>query len=264
MKDAKLAASAFSSNKFHFMNRVLRTALLPVLLAAASSASAGVIPLNGVVFTTSYTGNVLTLKIDAANPTGGWANAVAIDALGIKTVGSFDSVSATNSLGAAWTLSGAELSANGCNGKGNGNAGKICYKGGKIDLADNMVFTFTFEGSPTLGAPHLKVHFLTADGRKAGSLLSEDFALDAETPASSGGTEQGEDKDNGETPGSLDPVLMPDTEQGHAGGGESAGGPVIPPSGIGAGDVPEPATLAILGAGLAGFTLARRRKRPQA
>ncbi|MEW6762691.1 MAG: PEP-CTERM sorting domain-containing protein [Pseudomonadota bacterium] len=248
------------------MNRILRTALLPLLLAAAGNASAGVLTLNGVVFTSTYTGNVLTLEIDAANRSGGWAAATAIDALGIKTVGSFDSVSATNSSGAAWTLSGAELSAKGCNGNGNGNgnAGKICYKGGKIDLADNMVFTFTFEGSPTLGAPHLKVHFLTADGRKVGSLLSEDFALDAEPPASSGGTDQGEDKDSGETPGSLDPVLMPDTEQGGAGGGESAGGPVVPPSGIGAGDVPEPATLAILGAGLAGFTLARRRKRPQA
>lgn len=246
------------------MNRMLRTTLLPLLLAAAGSASAGVLTLNGVVFTSTYTGNVLTLEIDAANPTGGWADAVSVDALGIKTVGSFDSVKATNSSGAAWTLSGAELSANGCNGNGNGKADKICYKGGKIDLADNMVFTFSFEGSPTLGAPHLKVHFLTASGRKVGSLLSNDFALDAEPPASSGGTEQGEDKDGGETPGTLDPVLMPDTEQGGAGGGGNTGGPVIPPSGVGAGDVPEPATLAILGAGLAGFSLARRRKRPQA
>ncbi len=249
------------------MNRLLRSALLPLLFATTGSASAGVLTLNGVVFTSTYTGNVLTLEIDAANRSGGWATAAAIDALAIKSVGSFDSVKVASSAGGNWSLSSAELNANGCAGNGNGNRngnkGKICYSGAKVDLADNMVFTFTFEGSPALGAPHLKVHFVTASGGKVGSLLSEDFSLTAEhvaPPVSSGGTEQGEDTDSGETPGSLDPVLMPDTE----GGGEGSGAPVIPPADIGAGDVPEPQTLAILGAGLAGLYFARRRKRPQA
>ena len=96
---------------------LFRRALGSLLIVAASNASAGVITQDGVVFTSTFTGNVLTLEIDAAGRTGGWAGATAIDALGIKTVGSFGSVTMRSSTGADWTLSSAELNASGCAGK---------------------------------------------------------------------------------------------------------------------------------------------------
>jgi len=83
------------------MSALFRRALGSLFIVAASNASAGVITQDGVVFTSTFTGNVLTLEIDAAGRTGGWAGATAIDALGIKTVGSFGSVTMRSSTGAA-------------------------------------------------------------------------------------------------------------------------------------------------------------------
>lgn len=276
-------------------HRTLRTALLPLLFAAAGTASAGVITMDGVVFTTTYTGNVLTLEIDAAKRSGGWAGATAIDALAIKTVGSFDGVKMTSSTGADWALSSAELNASGCGGKAKGKAGnaRICYSGEQVKLADNMVFTFTFDGSPTLGAPHLKVHFVNDSGAKVGSLLSMDFPWQAETvpvapapepkpepkpepqpqpqpqpePAPGGGEQQGGGANGGGTPQPpVDPVPVPEPDLNNPGGGsgEEANTPVTPPADNQSGDVPEPHTLAILGAGLAGLCVARRRRNGKA
>ena len=317
------------------MNRTVRTALLPLLLVTAGAASASVIPHQGVTFTTTYTGNVLTLTIDAAGRTGDWAGAMAINGLGIKTVGSFSGVKMTGPLDTSWAFSAEELNAGGCgevatgtgtgngkgngnsgngngngNGKGNGNNGKgngngngkakqaatdtaaapegghICYSGAPVALTDNMVFTFVFDGTPDLGAPHLKVHFVDAQGNKVGTLLSERFTRSEETiPTAPGnGSSEGGGADTGNTgntgntgdtgntdtgtpgdtggTGAIPPNTVPSDLLPTPGNNAGEGGNVdiLPPTGP-SGDVPEPQTLAIIGAGLAVMGLARRRGR---
>lgn len=161
--------------------KTLRIAAATALLAAGliGSASAGTLTYQGVTFTSSWTGNVLTLEIDAASRSGDWATATTIGALQLKDIGSFGSVSLTSAPGAAtgWTLSSNELNANGC--AGGAHVGtSLCYSGAHVALADDIVFQFTFAGgSPSLDAPHLKVNFFVGDGtQKVGSLLSQTIA----------------------------------------------------------------------------------------
>lgn len=150
-----------------------------VLLAAGAilPASAGSLTYQGVTFTSSWTENVLTLEIDAANPTGDWAGATSLGALQLKDIGSFSDVSLTSAPGAAgdWTLSSKELNANGCSGGGHAGFG-LCYSGERIALSDDMVFQFTFNGATSLESPHLKVNFFGDGERKVGSLLSQAIA----------------------------------------------------------------------------------------
>ncbi|WP_036212497.1 PEP-CTERM sorting domain-containing protein [Massilia alkalitolerans] len=281
------------------MRTLLRLAVSSLFIVAATNASAGVITQDGVVFTSTFTGNVLRLEIDAAKRSGGWAAASAIDALSIKTAGSFSGVKMSSSTGANWALSRAELNAAGCAGKGKGGAARLCFSGDAVDLADNMVFTFTFEGSPELAAPHLKVHFVNAGGAKLGSLLSMDFPWQAETkpapvpvpapapapapapvaepapvqtpdPAPAGGTqggsgaaETGGNLPVATQPAPLDPALFPASPIVVPGGGNADTGntPIVEPADGGSSEVPEPQSLAIVGAGLAVMVLARRRRR---
>lgn len=164
------------------MPAFFRPAIALLLIVAASNASAGVIKQDGVVFTSSFTGKVLTLEIDAAGRSGGWAGATAIDALALKGMGSFTGVSMASSTGAGWSLLPAELKASGCGAaKAGASTGltRLCYTGPAVALTDNMLFTFTFTGTPALEAPHLKVHFVDARGDKVGSLLSLDFPAQA-------------------------------------------------------------------------------------
>ncbi len=151
------------------------SALLAAGLAASASASAGTLSYQGVTFTTSWTGNTLTLAIDAAHPSGDWATATTLGALQLKDVGSFDSVSLSAAPGAAvnWTLSPDELNANGCTGGAHPGMG-ACFSGTHVALTDNMVFKFDFTGSGTnFTSPDLKVNFFNgAGGDKVGSLLS--------------------------------------------------------------------------------------------
>ncbi|KGF78471.1 hypothetical protein IA69_30210 [Massilia sp. JS1662] len=149
---------------------------------AIASAQAGTVEFQGVDFTSSWSGNVLTLEIDAANPTGSWAGATSLGALQLKDLGSFDSVSLTAAPGGAanWTLSSNELNANGCSGGGHAGA-SLCYSGAHVALTDDMVFQFTFSGGnvdPT--SPQLKVNMFGADGdRKVGSLMGEHLVVSA-------------------------------------------------------------------------------------
>lgn len=139
-------------------------------LALSATASANMLTFDGVTFTTSdLGGGVLQLEIDAAGRTGGWADAVSIDTIGLKDIGSFITGTAGGA-GAGWSFSPNELNANGCDG---GASGGACFFGTPVALGDNMVFTFSFTGGTTdFGLPHLKVRFLDAQGEKEGSLLS--------------------------------------------------------------------------------------------
>jgi hypothetical protein len=138
-------------------------------LAFSAAASANVLTFQGVTFETSAVGNVLTLDIDASAPTGDWSSAVSLAALGIKDIGSFDSV-AIGGAGAGWTYSPNELNANGCEG---GASGGFCFSGTPVALSGDMSFTFTFTGgTQDFTLPHLKVLMFDANGDKQGSLMS--------------------------------------------------------------------------------------------
>ena len=166
------------------MTSRIRTTLLAALLGAGTlaSAQAGTIEYQGVDFTSSWSGNVLTLEVDAANPTGSWAGASSLGALQLKDLGSFDSVSLTAAPGGAtnWTLSSKELNANGCTG-GSHAGSSLCYSGAHLALTDDMVFQFAFSGGnvdPT--SPQLKLTMFGADGnKKVGSLMGEHLVVSA-------------------------------------------------------------------------------------
>ena len=142
-----------------------------------SSAAHAQLTFQGVTFTPSWSGNVLTLEIDAANPTGDWATADFIGALQIKSVGSWDLVSMTGPGAASgWSLAPDELTANGCDGGSAGNQ-RVCAFGTNVALTDDMIFTFTFTGgTQDFSMPHIKVlMFEDADStQKVGSLMSLD------------------------------------------------------------------------------------------
>jgi hypothetical protein len=244
----------------------LRLAALAALLGATTmTAHAGVLTLDGVTFASSWSGNVLTLEIDAANHTGGWSGATGLAALAIKGVGTYSSVSVSGGPGGtdAWKLSTSELRASGCSGTSNGAAGsRMCFYGQQIALADDMVFKFTFNGaSVATNEPHVKVEFVDARGVKVGSLLSQVLPASTatttpvipvipSTPTTPTGTQTSTPTDlppQKDLPSTL-PVKGPDVAQSQAG------------NAAGSTNVPEPDSIALLlgGIGLMGLVLRRR------
>lgn len=159
-----------------------KLALAPLavaLMASGAPAAAGTLTFQGVTFESSFAGNVLTIEIDAVGRTGDWASAVSMDTIAIKDVGTYSFVSLSGP-GGAWTYSGNELNASGCAGGLSGNA---CFSHAPVALGDDMIFNFTFSGGPlNLDVPHLKVHFLDANGDKQGSLLSQNITTPIPEP----------------------------------------------------------------------------------
>lgn len=154
------------------------TAALALTAGVALSAQAGSLTYQGVTFTSSWSGKLLTLEIDAAGRSGDWLDASSIGALQLKDLGSFSDVTLVSAPGGAanWTLSSNELNANGCSGGAHVGTG-LCFSGDRVALADNMVFQFAFSGgAPSLDAPHVKVNFFGEGDRKVGSLLSQTIA----------------------------------------------------------------------------------------
>lgn len=163
------------------MTKSIKKAFSICAIAAASlgisSAVQAQTTFQGVTFTPSWSGNVLTVEIDAADPSGDWATAAFLGALHIKSIGSWDSVTLSGP-GAAgtWAIVNQELNANGCVGGGGGGNQSACAFGTNIALTDDMVFQFTFTGgTQDFTMPHIKVlMFAEGSSDKVGSLMSLD------------------------------------------------------------------------------------------
>ncbi len=148
------------------------------MAAGIGSAQAGVLTYQDVVFTTSWSNNVLTLEIDAAKRSGNWSTATMLSALSLKEIGSFKQRKGDGGAERRQHLGPdvKELTANGCAGGSGGTRTDtaLCLTGAPIALTDNMVFTFAFTGGTLdLDEPHLKVNFVDASKNKVGDLLSQ-------------------------------------------------------------------------------------------
>lgn len=158
------------------IRKALCTVAVAVASMAVSAAAHAQLTFQGVTFTPSWSGNVLTLEIDAANPTGDWSTATEMGSLQIKDIGTWTSVTMTGPGAASgWTISPNELDANGCTG-GSSGIQRLCADGTHIPLTDDMIFTFTFTGgTQDFSMPHIKVlMFEEGNQNKVGSLMSLD------------------------------------------------------------------------------------------
>ena len=134
-------------------------------------------------YSTWLNDTTLRIEIDAANPAGGWADAVAIDSIAINGNGawSWSNVSDITLAGPAGfdaTMDGTGLDAKGCKPGLSLGGNHQCWRG-LASLTDDMYFDFTFSGGAVISDhtdnPHLKVHFIDKRGHKVGSLLSQDL-----------------------------------------------------------------------------------------
>jgi len=245
------------------MNKTIKKFLLGSLLGAASitSAQAGLLTYQGVTFTSAWSGNVLTLEIDAAGRSGDWTRATGLAALGFNGIGNYTGVSVSTAPGgtSAWKTSSSELNASGCSGGTNGQAGsRLCFSGQQIALADNMVFSFTFSGSDIQAVdPHVKVEFVSSKGKKVGSLLSQTLPASPKTSAPAAGAAANSPVLEIPAEDILPSAALPTAD---ASSPLEAGDPTAIDANPAA--VPEPQSIALLlgGLGLMGLIVGRKRR----
>jgi hypothetical protein len=254
------------------MNKQFQNMMLASLACAAMApAHAGLLTYQGVTFESSWLGEVLTLQIDAAGHKDGWAGATGLAALELDGIGNYTSMSVSAAPRGAmgWTASSSELNAQGCSGRTNGQAGsRLCFFGQQIALADDMVFSFAFNGNAVRTVdPHVKVIFVDSKGKKAGNLLSQNLPASQGTGTQSGGGGSGmpttPGTGSGSGSGNTDagiPEIPLVADQSH-------GEPIKPAAGAGSGAqssiaVPEPQGSAVFlaGLGLMGLVAGRKRR----
>lgn len=173
------------------MNSMLRKTVGSIVLTLAGlvplTASAGLLTFQGATFSSSWVGNTLKLQIDAdpSHLTDDWTSAIKIDSIAINDVGTISSATDISLVGPGTfggDIDGWGLNAGGCEDL-SGGVNHPCWTG-LADLADSMLFSFTFDAGLAnyTDTPHLKVRFLDARGKKAGSLLSMDLGPSVEVP----------------------------------------------------------------------------------
>jgi hypothetical protein len=144
-------------------------------LSFSINAHAGqILDWDGVDFFSSWLdADTLRIEIDAANPTGGWADAVAIDSIAINGPDAWTWVNASDiDLSGPGTFSGpidgTGLDANGCKAPPPVSGKNHQCWSGYAALVDNMIFDFDFIGDSVVSDqtdnPHLKVRFIDDQG----------------------------------------------------------------------------------------------------
>lgn len=161
------------------MSFLVGAAILALGLGAAQASWANSLTFQDVTFNvTQEDSDTLVLNIVNALSTTdpNWEDATTLKNFSLKSFGTLGVGATATVQGGGWTTSALELNANGC---GGGASGGFCFTSNLsngVALTDNITFKVDFTNvTLDLTAPHLKVLFLDANGKKEGSLLSQDI-----------------------------------------------------------------------------------------
>lgn len=170
------------------MQPILRHATLALLLAGAATSAlahystpatttSNKVSVDGMTFTTTVSGNTMTLEIDASKHTGGVSAAKYLDALSFTNIGTFSKATLVSSP-FSWVqdFKAGTAGANGCQSGAKGASSSLCL-GGVLPttLKDNMTFKFAFEGAVDLKAPQVQLNLLDSFFQSTGSLYQVNF-----------------------------------------------------------------------------------------